>query len=174
MGDGLGDERVSIRIHHWIEFLNSNLGLWLLSTVAVGAFTGIWHGCAEARDHRVAHRVAVRKLTAEVHARVDHAKAALSAGADEIVVLQRHGIVSAPATVVVFPEYADRPLSSLFWELRSLLPERDAAFRSRQVFASRLEHEVLGAGEGRARRYGPPEVVEHLARLTEETGSPSP
>lgn len=165
---------MSTRIDRWIEFLNSNLGLWLLSTVAVGAFTGIWHGCTEAREHRVAHRVAVRKLTVEVHARVDHAKAALSAGADEILVLQRHGIVSPPAGIVVFPEYADRPLSSLFWELRSLLPEREASFRARQVFASRLEHEVLGAGEGRARRYSAPEVLRHLARLSVESGSTWP
>jgi hypothetical protein len=167
-------DAVSARIDRWVEFLNTNLGLWLLSTVAVGAFTATWHGCAEARQHRIEHRTAVRKITVEIHARIDHAKTSLSAGADHIDVLQRHGIVGPPATVVVFPEYADRPLSSLFWELRSLLPEGEAAVRARQVFATRLEHDVLRAGQGEVRRYKASDVGQHLARLSLEAGSSWP
>src|SRR5687767_2654417 len=109
-----GRGAMSSRMQHWLEFLNSNFGIWLLSTVAVSAFTGLWHGCAEAREHRAVRRTAVRTLTVEIRARLDHATTALAAGADNVAVLQRHGIVSAPAAVVVFPEYADRPLSSLF------------------------------------------------------------
>ena len=165
---------MSSRMHHWLEFLNSNLGIWLLSTVAVGALTGLWHGCTEAREHRIAQRTAVRKLAVEIRARLDHATASLTAGADDIAILQRHGIVSPPAAVVVFPEYADRPLSSLFWEMRSLLPEREEAVRAKQVVATRLEHEVLRAGEGRARRYSASDVGQQLPRLMVETESSWP
>lgn len=107
-----------------IGFLNSALGIWLLSTVAVGFIS--W-GYARIQDSNIrarANEETVSKLDVEIANRI---RAFRRATADakkkpELVTAIRNLDASTP----VFVEYDGRSLYSLMWELSRKVPKDEA------------------------------------------------
>jgi hypothetical protein len=134
-------------------FANSALFIWFASSVVLGAVSFLYNRWEKAfMIERENQRLASR-LDAEITNRlvfVDHLAALQSAGVRDskttdivpaaVAALERPSAVDYP--VSVFPEYKDRNLRSLLWELVQVAPKKEKE-EIRGVYRRSLELQVL-------------------------------
>ncbi|HEV2818179.1 MAG TPA: hypothetical protein VGW40_13280 [Allosphingosinicella sp.] len=115
-------------------FLNSPLGLWLLSTVFISAGSWIYTTWIDERRAQEGKRERIERLDTEIQGRLDEAQLSqllvLTQGSDAardefVASLPRKIFLPPDASIQIYPEYANRNLGSLLVELRALLDERD-------------------------------------------------
>jgi hypothetical protein len=134
-------------------FLNSNFGIWLLSSCVLGllslGFT-MWEKSRDERrrqlDELHVREEAVRRLDAEIASRLSYVNVVWSTqlGSDSaptvgraaaLLALDRPNLVEYPMSV--FPDFSTRTLRSLIWELKTVVPDSErtdieAAWRAAQ------------------------------------------
>lgn len=125
------------------SILNSPFSLWMLSSVLLGGITFAYTKWGEIRDSkridaehaaRLAHEnlVTTRKLDAEIASRLSYVHSLTRLGeVSTKSFLLALASLEQPSTetysVSVFPEYSQRTLRSLLWELLQVLPETSQA-----------------------------------------------
>lgn len=116
-----------------VSFLNTNLGVFLLSTVFISLFTWSYHTWVDHLRSTVADQRTRQKLSLEMMNRLRY----LDEFETEFPYEERHALESAidgfdshananpswiPHYSPVFPEYEERSMISLIWELDTLSP----------------------------------------------------
>src|SRR5882757_2170407 len=104
-------------IRRLLKFLNTTLGIWLLSTVAVGTLSWSY---GQFRDRNAEHdhtAEVVKRLDAEIGNRLADYRRRVEAARDTAEL--RIAIEQLDAYRSLFPEYRQRTFVSLIWELHS-------------------------------------------------------
>ena len=126
------------------DLLNEPLALWLLSGVAIGSITFLYTRWESGRAEEKENRQLRRKLDLEIPARLRYSWNFLQEADDREDFLIALLILAMPSEfkvpIAVFPEYRDRSLRSLLWELQGLVPESerpelDTAYEAAQQIA---------------------------------------
>lgn len=105
------------------KFLNSGFFLWFLSTVVIGAGSYFYTTWSETRQLRLQTSDSIRKLDLEIANRLSFFAEQILARVeveDALLVIENPKKSSFP--VGVFPEFYDRSLHALLWDLHSLVP----------------------------------------------------
>jgi hypothetical protein len=131
-----------------LSFLNSSLGIWLLSTIVVGVFSWSYTVWKESRSHAQESQEKIRRLDTEIAGRVRFLEGYLPSVKKREDFWLALWAVDQPGdsrlSVTVFPEYHSRGLTALMWELRSNLPASESASIDKAIAASqRLATERL-------------------------------
>jgi hypothetical protein len=109
-----------------LSFLNTSLGIWLLSTLVLGLFGWTFAQWQATR----ANEEQIRKLDAEIETRLEAANAYLSSATPENALLI---LLNPPgAERALLPEFVNRNLKSLLYELHDRVPfwERPTLLKS--------------------------------------------
>jgi len=109
-----------------LTFLNSSLGIWLLSTIVVGSVSWNYSWWTERRAREGQRRELIRKLDLEISNRIETLRQllnSLTSVEDFQMALQLSekpgmGMIA----LSVLPEFETRGLRSLLWELQSVVP----------------------------------------------------
>ena len=127
----LREELKTARAKTWrkraLAFFNSALGIWLLSSVALGLVTWTYARWTETLAKARENGEAVEKLDIEIAARIQRLESFLVDGSSNATYFIALVSLDNPSTVdklspVVFPEFARRGLRSLLWELHTRVP----------------------------------------------------
>jgi hypothetical protein len=115
-----------------IAFLNSGLGIWILSSILVGLVTWSYTMWTESRSTARENDAIIEKLDVEIVARMTRFRDLISSATTmETFYLAMVSLDNPETTgnlkVSVFPELAGRSLSSLLWELRARVPAAERA-----------------------------------------------
>lgn len=118
-------------------FLNSSFGLWTLSTLVVGVISWGYRRWRERReDHEFLRsqeletQSAVRKLDLEIASRLRNFEKLMENASDldgyynALISLEGGSLLFSRN---VFPDFENRPIESLIWELMLLLPDSNRA-----------------------------------------------
>ena len=124
------------------KFLNSNVGLLLLSSVLIGSLSWGYNQIRDYRNARTENQEIVRKLRIELAFRAQNVSAEVPQELkwdnfyDYMFIFDgtRKGWIPQP----VYPEFQDRTVSGLTYELLSRAPEEDKALVD-QHFQSSLQ-----------------------------------
>jgi hypothetical protein len=144
--------RSTFRSRLW-TFANSSFGLWLFSGLLVGLATFSWSEWKDQKNQQRDHERQVSRLRTEIRARVERCYRLIQrdwtapTGVPLDRRLRQAGVAGPPDTVVVFPEFKDRPLSSLFWEIRMLEPDINDTFAVAQGVSEEVETGVWARSE---------------------------
>lgn len=131
-----------------VSFFNTGLGLWLLSTLAVGFISWGYGEWSRHQENQRNTTELIRKLDLEIGVRLRHFDVVIT-NANSLKTYyialwgleQPSGIIEGlPNTV--FPEFSRRSFRSLLWELYTVVPSTEkakiiAALRKAQVLAER-------------------------------------
>lgn len=127
-------ERPQTRRQKIFRFLNSPLGVWVLSTILVGTVGFIWGRWESAADRRQEQAREIRGLDAEVAVRLhrlagDLARfAAEDGGTDGIKdTIERPPARWADRNGSLIPEHRESNLLALFWRLEQLADDEGSA-----------------------------------------------
>ncbi|HYG12008.1 MAG TPA: hypothetical protein VD835_18820 [Pyrinomonadaceae bacterium] len=111
------------------DFWNSNIVIFVLSTIVLGLLSLGYSTC---RDYKASERLrveTVRKLDLEIAHRALLLASLLKDEISDAEYNSTKGAIfgDAPSDFYpMFPEYKGRSLASLLWELKNLLPEKEA------------------------------------------------
>lgn len=131
-----------------VSFLNTGLGLWFLSTLAVGIISWSYGEWSHYQESQRSTKEIIRKLDLEIGVRLRNFDIQIN-NANNLKIYyvalwgleQPHGIVRGlPNTV--FSEFSERSFRSLLWELYTLVPPSEkpeilGALRQAQALAER-------------------------------------
>jgi hypothetical protein len=110
-----------------LTFLNSALGIWLLSTIVVGLLSWSYTVWRDSRASASQTAETIRRLDAEIASRIHFLQSYLPSVQKREDFWTALWMIEQPRdahlTLTVFPEYNSRGLTSLLWELRTLTPE---------------------------------------------------
>lgn len=143
----------STRDRIW-NFLNTGVGLWLLSTVAVGLITAAYGAWSTHNDKKELAQRSAAKLDLEIGNRIERLSfhLALLQKMNEATVLNIGDLLrgadtvrSQPYLMGVFDEYKDRSLSSLLWELSTVVDRADQAAVINAFQAARRLNDIAAA-----------------------------
>lgn len=154
----LGYHREHAKRPSFLTFLNTPLGLWLLSGVAVSVLSFSYTSISERRRELRAEDELRKNLAYEITVRIETARSLLRAAEDhtgrglmqilpdtlraslehqpmsEEQLFKLSGIMDAPTTAIGLPQFRDRSLRSLYWQLLPLLEGSE-----RQIVQKKLE-----------------------------------
>lgn len=115
------------------SFVNSSFGLWLLSSVVVGLIAFFYNNAQLQAKISAANSSTIHKLNTETSHRLQKFKLALSQQESEALYYQNielaymldgtlviDGSVSPEKPIYIFPEYKDRTINSLLYEMERL------------------------------------------------------
>jgi hypothetical protein len=110
-----------------LAFFNSALGIWLLSSVALGLVTWTYTRWTETLAKARENREAVEKLDIEIAARIQRFESFVVDGSRNVTYFIALISLDNPSAIdkvspVVFPEFHRRGLRSLLWELYTRVP----------------------------------------------------
>ena len=134
--DEIREELKTAKTKTWrnraLGFLNSALGIWLLSSVALGLVTWTYARWTETVTKARENREAVEKLDIEIAARIQRLQSFLVDGRSNVTYFVALVSLDNPSAIdklspVVFPEFARRGLRSLLWELHTRVPKTERA-----------------------------------------------
>jgi len=146
-----------------VQFMNTPLGLWFLSSVLLGIITFTYTSLSETQRQRrqriatrndVAFEIAVRIETARSLTRIANHRRMMNdknwlksmtsrreSPATPWQIMNRSGVLNAPAVAIGLPQFRDRSLKSLYWQLLPLVSSQEqSAVRRKLVRLARLEH----------------------------------
>jgi hypothetical protein len=136
-------------------FFNTSLGIWVLSTIAVGLFGWMYAQWQVGQQNAEQ----IRKIDVEIHARIYAAQIYHSAGSSgpNGRYLSKADILLSPPTgeSVILPEFANRNLKSLLFELQDRVPpggeslDVDSAVNKVQHLESYLNKELTDAADSK-------------------------
>jgi hypothetical protein len=131
-----------------LRFLNSALGIWLLSTIVVGLFSWSYTVWKDSRASASQRAETVRRLEAEIASRVQFLQSYLPSVQNREDFWLALWAVEQPrvtqVTLSVFPEYNSRGLTALLWELKTELPKHERPSIDKAINAAqRLSQERL-------------------------------
>ncbi len=142
----------------WVAFLNTGLGLWILSTLAVGTISWGYGEWSRYQQGKEAKQELIRKVDLEIAVRLRYFDSLISNADNLRAFYDALRGLEQPAWLVrglpntVFPEFSERSFRSLLWELYTVVPsaEKDpvlGALRQAQKLAERLmPSEAKGIG----------------------------
>jgi hypothetical protein len=121
-----------------IEFLNTSLGLFMLSTVFITFFSWGYNSWSEVQKAKLKRAETEKHLRLEIayRLRIIHKLTRRFPDSDLNIIRTatygfRVGSMQVPTHMLIyspiFEEYGTRSLESLFWELESVVPEREKA-----------------------------------------------
>lgn len=139
------------------NFFNSSFGLWLLSTVVVGLIVSLYSDFRVERDITSRNAETMRKLTTEVSDRLQKFKSSLlelpsvdynSYRFTELAhMIDGTGVIdqgsaSPERPIFVFPEYKDRTMQSLLYEMERLTKDKKqaATIKEGRIIISRIQN----------------------------------
>lgn len=113
-----------------LAFLNSALGIWLLSSVALSLVSWSYSRLSESVEEERENKATIQKLDIEISARIRKFEAFLQTDSSNVMYFINLLSLDNPSTIdkmapVVFPEYSRRGMRSLLWELYSRVPENE-------------------------------------------------
>lgn len=146
-----------------LAFLNSPLFLWILSTCVISFGTFLYTRWEKNREgerrryeqHQLIQRenvLATRRFDAEISSRLNDFASAMSNAFDDVdgsrlrkalKALDRPSASEYPAGV--FPDYANRSLRSLLWELLQIVPDSEKSEITTAFNRSKLLYQVYVA-----------------------------
>lgn len=165
--EGLKDSKPKTFWNNLWTFVNSNFGMWVMSTVVAGSFILIFSIVQQKLDSNKLRNESIDKIKTEVKSRMDFLFVQLmeleqdivvadtSSGLDSIDLkelsirlqnlaksLDGSSIVNREASVTsnVFPDFKDRTIASLFYELQHL--EDDKTHKERAAEFANNVYEV--------------------------------
>lgn len=128
------------------ELLNSSFFLWCLSTIVVGLLSFFYQEWSIEREKHAATQETVRKLDTEISSRLRFLYISLRSGQHERFVFSLN---QGSEERGVFPEYENRSLRALLWELSNAVPKSEKAEIEKALNVSRAFlilsfHEMTG------------------------------
>jgi hypothetical protein len=121
-------------------FFNSAFGLWLVSSILFGLVTWSYSTWSDSRARARENEAAVEKLDVEIAARVDRFRTLVSNAKSAERYYSALWYLDNPSSekfgLVIFPEFGNRSLRSLLWELRSRVSRGEKAEVSRALQAA--------------------------------------
>jgi hypothetical protein len=130
------NEDKSFRKKSWI-FINSSLGIWLLSSVVVGLIVYFYNNNKLENELSANNAAIIQKLETETSNRLEQFKSALSSQEPSKIYYQKEelaymidGILVSDGTlaqkkpIYIFPEYKERTMNSLLYEIGRLTSDK--------------------------------------------------
>jgi len=168
-----------------LAFFNSALGIWLLSSVALGLVSWSYSRLSESIAEKKENNGAIQKLDIEITARIRRFEAFLANDSSNMMYFIALLSLDNPSTIdkmtpVVFPEYSRRGLRSLLWELHSRVPEDEKkavarALKTAEKFSLRGAESIRyldASSEDENARVDPEEVDATRRQLKESFSLP--
>jgi hypothetical protein len=122
LNDPKSHKQDSLRSKVW-QFVNTAFGIWFLSTIVLGFATWFYTRWSETSEIERIQTEQVKKLDTEIGARIQFAKLALAHDSSSNAVHSAvEELLHGSNRTVVFPEYRERGIVPLMWELSSLCP----------------------------------------------------
>src|ERR1043166_2383492 len=127
------------------QFVNSAFGIWVLSTIVVGLFTWCYTEITAAREKNQRKKQRIEMLDTEIAGRLRYIDGLMKADVSPFLyvgfmfngtTLGSSGAgagntgsnpIGKTETPGIFPDFKDRPITSLIWELKELVPEKEKA-----------------------------------------------
>lgn len=121
------------QISKFWKFVNSSFGIWLLSTVVVGLIVYLYNDSKLQNEISANNAATIQKLETEASNRLQQFKLALSNQQASKIYYQKedlvymidgdlvkNGTLSSEKPIYIFPEYKERTMNSLLYEIERL------------------------------------------------------
>ena len=150
-------EQSSFRKKSW-KIINSPFGLWLLSTVLVGLVVFFYNDNKLKNEISVNNAATIQKLETETSNRLQHFKLALTNQEPSKIYYQKDdiaymidGVIIGDVTyarkkpVYIFPEYKERTMNSLLYEIGRLTIDKKQASTiiKARIILTRIQNDLL-------------------------------
>lgn len=133
----------------FLAFFNTGLGLWLLSSIAVGTISWSYSEWSRYQQSKETKQELIRKLDLEIAVRLRYFNSLVSEANNLRTFYEALRGLEQPSWLVrglpntVFPQFSERSFRSLLWELYTIVPSAEkqpilGALRQAQELAERI------------------------------------